>query len=209
MKRYILLIAGIAGAVYAFRAWMKPPPPPPAPPPAPPPITVKMPEPQPILNPEDMKKIADATRDADPQVRWEAAKFLIKLNHPEADQVIFRMLKQDQEEKIRIQVVELLQDRKGPAIVKALTAALNDTEAGVRGAALRALAKVGDPSSASSVTELLKDMDQNVRLEAVKTLRLLQEASDEAVRRKQEELREQMRKQAEEEARRRAEQQKK
>ena len=208
MKRYILLIAGIAGAVYVFRSMTKTPPP--APPPAPPPpLAIKMPEPQPILNPEEMKKITDATRDADQSVRWEAAKFLIKLNHPDADKVIFRMLAQDQEVRIRVQVVELLQDRKGPEISKALTAALNDTEAEVRGAALRALARVGDASAASAVTDLLKDMDQNVRLEAVKTLRILQEKSDEEVRRKQLEIQEQMRKQAEEEARRRAEQQKK
>ena len=206
MKRYILIVLGIAMAVYAYKSFMKPPPVPQAPPP-PPPIAIPMPEPAPILNPAQLRKVSDATRDPDQNVRWEAARFLVKLNHPEADEVLFRMLAQDQSPDIRMRVIELLQDRKEPKVVQAMSRALGDTEGPVRSAALRALAKIGDVSAAGAVTDLLKDMDDSVRLEAVKTLRLLQDASDEQVHRKQAEIQEQMRRQQEEE-RRRAQQKK-
>lgn len=207
MKRYILIILGLALGAYAYKSVMKAPPPPPAPP-APPPVAVTMPQPQPILNPEELRKVTETTKDQDPNVRWEAASFLVRLNHPEADEVLYRMLAQDDATELRVKVAEMLSDRKGPRVLQALSGALQDREAPVRSTALRALGKIGDPSAASSITNLLRDVDEGVRLEAVRTLRLLQEAADEAVRRKQAEIQEQMRKQAEEEARKRAEQKK-
>lgn len=216
MRRYILIVAGIALAAAAYKRFdkAKVPPSPLAPPP--PPIVLPVPKPAPILSADEMRRISDATRDPEENVRWEAAKFLIKLEHPDADGVLFHMLAKDQSPNLRIRVAELLADRGQLArnsgekpradVTLALAKALQDTDGSVRAACLRALAKIGDYSAAGAISDLLKDMEEEVRLEAVRTLNTLQERKIEDQRREQEQLQQELRRKQEEERRRQQEQ---
>ncbi|MBI4423126.1 MAG: HEAT repeat domain-containing protein [Elusimicrobia bacterium] len=206
--KHLLVVLGLVLAFLAYKNHMKPPPTPPSPPPAPPPILVA-PTPAPILGAEELQKVVNATRDPDENVRWEAAKFLIKLKHPESDAVLFHMLAKDQAVSIRQRVAEMLSERTGPAITQALVAALRDIEPPVRGTALRALARVGDFSTAGAISESLRDMDEGVRLEAMKTLGTLQEKKDEEVRRERERIAAENRRREEEARKRQAEAEKK
>lgn len=211
MKKTLLLLVGLGLGFAAYKNITKEPPKPPPPPPEPPPIIIAPPKPAPILTQDEMRRIGDATQDQDENVRWEAARFLIKLDHPDTDQVLFRMLSKDASVNLRVRVAELLasphevpgHENKRPQITEALAGALRDTEAAVRAAALRSLAKVGDYSAASPITDLLKDMDQDVRLEAVRTLNILQERKNEDVKRETERLQEEAKRKAEEAAKRR------
>lgn len=215
MKKILLLAVGLALGFAAYKNLEKPAPPPPPPPPPAPPVIIAPPKPASILTEDQMRVVADATQDQDENVRWEAARYLIKLDHPDTDQVLFRMLAKDASVGLRVRVAELLanpqdvpgHENKRGEITRALAGALRDTEAAVRAASLRSLAKVGDYAAAGAITDLLKDMDQDVRLEAVRTLNILQERKNEDVRREAERLQEEAKRKAEEEARRREQQQ--
>ena len=77
-------------------------------------------------------------------------------------------------------------------IAQHLAAAAKDPLPEIRIAALQALAVLGDYSVGDNVTDSLKDSDERVRLQALKTLNILQDkkaAMIEAERRHQEELR--------------------
>lgn len=211
MKKTILLLVGLGLGFAAYKSINKQPPAPPPPLPEPPPVIIAPPKPAPILTQDEMRRIGDATQDQDENVRWEAARFLIKLDHPDTDQVLFRMLSKDASVALRVRVAELLaqphevpgHEGKRTQITEALSGALRDTEAAVRAAALRSLAKVGEYSAASAITDLLKDMDQDVRLEAVRTLNILQERKNEDVKRETERLQEEAKRKAEEAAKKR------
>jgi len=74
--------------------------------------------------------------------------------------------------------------------VAALSNALRDTESNVRLAALNALGQIGDPSAAPSIGSLLSDVDEGVRLQALRTLNELEAkrqtlATDRAARNQQ------------------------
>ncbi|MBI4349555.1 MAG: HEAT repeat domain-containing protein, partial [Elusimicrobia bacterium] len=212
MRRYILVVAGIGLAFAAYKRTQKTEAPPPPPTPAPPPIVLPVPKPAPILSPDEMRRISEATRDSDENVRWEAARFLMKLEHPDADAVLFHMLAKDPAPSLRLRVAELLADRprmqgeKPRADVsRALVGALRDIESSVRSAALRALSRTGDYSAAGAISDLLKDQSEDVRLEAMRTLTRLQELKVEDQKREQQRLQEELRRKQEEEYRKRQE----
>ncbi len=212
MRRYLMIVAGIGLALAAYKRtkMSEPALPPPAPPP--PPIVLPVPKPAPILSPDEMRRIQDATRDSDENVRWEAARFLIKLEHPDADAVLFHMLSKDPSPLLRTRVAELLSERAEKArgtekprldVTQALVGALKDVEASVRTAALRALSRSGDYGAAGAISDLLKDQEEDVRLEAMKTLTALQERKVEDQRREQQKLQEELRRKQEEDIRKR------
>ena len=216
MRRYVMIVAGIVLATAAYKRINKAPPPAAPLPPAPPPIVLPVPKPAPILTADEMRRIQEATRDTDENVRWEAAKFLIKLEHPDADGVLFHMLAKDQASTLRIKVAELLADRAQqdrengapmrPDVTQALASSLKDMEPSVRAASLRALGKIGDYTAAGAISALLKDQEEDVRLEAVKTLNALQERRNEDQKREQQRLQEELLRKQEEDNRRRLEQ---
>lgn len=212
MRRTILIVAGIALALAAYKRTQKEAPPPPSMAPPPPPIVLPVPKPAPILSSDEMRRIQEATRDPDENVRWEAARFLIKLEHPDADAVLFHMLAKDQSPTLRTRVAELLAERAEKTrgveksrgdVTQALVGALKDVEASVRTAALRALSRSGNYGAAGAISDLLRDQSEDVRLEAMRTLTALQEKRVEDQRREQEKLQQELRRKQEEEMRKR------
>jgi len=86
------------------------------------------------------------------------------------------MLDHDMEPTIKIKIINLLSDRRGPEVMNALVGAMKDQEADVRLAALQALEKIGDFSVASAIADgPIRDQEESVRLQAMKTLNSLQD----------------------------------
>ncbi|MFA6004353.1 MAG: HEAT repeat domain-containing protein [Elusimicrobiota bacterium] len=216
--KYLLMVLILVVAGYLAWQQFKPVPPPPPPPP-PPPVTAP---PAPVISAEELAKITKSTNDLDPMVRWEAITFLDKMKVPDTFPIMFDKLHKDPDLDLRLKVITLLGQRGGPktitvpnqndplnptAVLAASSAdnlssqiaqhliwATNDPEPDVRIAAIKALDEIGDYSAASALTESLKDSDERVRLQALRTLNSLQDkkvAILEAERRRQEEARRQ------------------
>jgi HEAT repeat protein len=170
--KHILLAGVVAAAGYmAYREYG---PKPPAPLPPPPPAILS--EPAPVINEAEQAKILKSAEDMDPSVRWEAALLLDKIKSPQAMPVLFYMLRKDLDAPVRIKAAQLLGDRRGPEAVNALVESLRDQEPDVRLAVLRALEKIGDYSVAGVIaTGPIKDPEESVRLQALKTLNALQD----------------------------------
>lgn len=144
------------------------------PPPPPPPVESP---PPPVIDAKTLEKIRVSTKDTNPTVRWEAIQLLINSGAPEADDFLFEMLQRDTEADLRKRAVDALKSRSGPRVGKVLLHALHDSEPDVRQTALQALAnraETPDDSAASvAISELLRDSDERVRLEAIRTLNIL------------------------------------
>ena len=170
--KYVLLVCAIAVAGFMAYKEFKPVPPPPPPPPPP----AILSEPAPVINEEEQAKILKSTEDQDPSVRWEAVLLLDKMKSPQAMPVIFHMLKKDLEAPLRIKACELLSDRRGAAGLLARVGALQAPAPAVRRPARRANEKIGDYSVAGVIaTGPIKDQEESVRLQALKTLNTLQD----------------------------------
>lgn len=169
----VLLLAGALAMILWQRGVFSPPAPPPPPPPPPPAI---LNEPAPVINDAELQKVLKSATDPEPNVRWEAVVFLDKVKAPQAMPLIQDMLLHDQEPSLKIKIIGLLSDRRGPEVMSGLLAATHDQEAEVRLAALRALEKIGDFSVAPQIADgPIRDQDEAVRLQAMKTLNSLQD----------------------------------
>jgi len=186
---------------------------------APPPIFV---EPSPLVNAEDQARIIKSATDQNPDVRWQAILLLDKMKVPQAYDVMFDRLHHDQDTDLRIKIIGLLsqrgatrttlqpnpndplnpntvteavpRDRREADITKNLAGMVRDFLPEIRIAALQSLDTLGDYAVAPSIMDALRDPDERVRLQALKTLNSLQEkkaAAIEAERKRQEELRRQ------------------
>lgn len=145
----------------------------PAPPPPAPPAILSEPPPM-VLDSGALERVRSSTRDTDPQVRWEAAQFLLKTRDPQALEIVFDLLHRDSEPDIRFKVVQLLGQRRSPQITRHIVQALKDTDERVRLAALDALANIGDFSTSGAISAVLHDTDEQVRLKALQTLNALE-----------------------------------
>ncbi len=186
---------------------------------APLPIVV---EPGPLVNAEGQARIIKSATDQNPEVRWQAIVLLDKMKVPQAYDVMFDRLQHDQDTDLRIKIIGLLsqrgatrttlqpnpndplnpttvteaapRDRREADITKNLVGMVRDFLPEIRIAALQSLDTLGDYAVAPSVMDALRDPDERVRLQALKTLNSLQEkraAAIEAERKRQEELRRQ------------------
>ena len=208
-------------AAAAYFAWQQLTPKPPPPPPPIPPALLR--EPAPLIGLAEQGKIIKSSDDQDPGVRWEAIAFLDKMKVPAAFDVMFDKLQHDTDTELRIKIMNLLGERGAakadiaqaqgadplnPAVVAAarardqrakeiarhLVSATEDPMPEIRLAALRALDALGDFSIASAIAGCIKDEDEDVRLQALKTLNDLQDKKTsmiEAERKRREELRRQ------------------
>jgi HEAT repeat protein len=214
--KYLFMTVVLCVAGYFAWQQFKPKPVPPPPPPPPPILT----EPAPLITPEEQAKVIKSTNDQDPEVRWQAIVFLDKMKVPSAFDVMFDRMQKDQDVDVRIKIINMLGQRGAQRLImqassndplnpvvsadpmsreqrlteisQHLVAATKDSMPEIRIAALAALDVLGDYSVGSSVTDSLKDPDERVRLQALKTLNSLQDkkaAMIEAERRRQEELR--------------------
>ena len=186
---------------------------------APLPIVV---EPGPLVNAEDQARIIKSATDQNPDVRWQAILLLDKMKVSQAYDVMFDRLQHDQDTDLRIKIIGLLsqrgaarttlqpnpndplnpttvteatpRDRRAADITKNLAGMVRDFLPEIRIAALQSLDTLGDYAVAPSIMDALRDPDERVRLQALKTLNSLQEkkaAAIEAERKRQEELRRQ------------------
>ncbi len=189
-KVIAIAIAFIVAAFFAYKKLLY------KPPPAPPVVIEAPPEPPPLISPQEEARVAKSAEDMDPLVRMEAIILLDKLKARSAYPIMFERLHKDDDTALRIKIITLLETRKTPEIAPNLVAVTRDlgSDPSVRVAALTALAKVGDLTTASAVADALKDHDESVRKQALKTLNALQdlrEAQAQAARQMAEELRRQ------------------
>jgi HEAT repeat protein len=169
----VLALAAALGYVLFQRGMFSPPPPPP--PPAPPPPAI-LNEPAPVIDDASLQKILKSAQDPEANVRWEAVLFLDKVKSLHAMPLMQEMLQHDMEPSLRIKIINLLGTRHGPDVTRALVLGLKDQEPEVRLAALQALEQVGDFSVASDIADgPIRDQDETVRLQAMKTLNSLQD----------------------------------
>jgi HEAT repeat protein len=168
----VALVAALAAVLWQKGIFS----PPPAPPPPPPPPPAILSEPAPVINEAELQKILKSATDPEPNVRWEAILFLDKVKAPQAMPLIKELVAHDQEPTLRIKLVGLLSDKRGPEVMTALLGATHDQEPDVRLAALRALEKIGDFTIAPQIADgPIRDQDESVRLQAMKTLNSLQD----------------------------------
>jgi HEAT repeat protein len=168
----VLALAAVLGFL-VWQKFLKAAPPPPPPPPPPPAI---LSEPAPVLSDAELQKVIKSASDSEPSVRWESVVYLDKVKAPQAMPLMFEMLQHDQEPDVRTKIINLLGGRSGPDVLRALLGATKDQEADVRLAALKALDRIGDDSVASAIADgPLRDQDEKVREQAMKTLNSLQD----------------------------------
>ena len=186
----VLLFFGAAFKVFykpaSTPAYLQPPAAPPATP-APPVLPERTAGPPPsVLSPQEMERVLETTRDPNPNVRWEAAKLLVKTHAPQTAMILEEMMTKDTDAALRRNVVVLIGQEGGPLATRELTVALRDMEPNVRIAALQMLNRLGDYTAAPAISELLQDSDDQVRLTALNTLNALQTRRDDEARRQQE-----------------------
>lgn len=139
----------------------------------PPPI---LSEPTSVVSDEQLEKITRLSQDSDPRVRLEAVGFLEKAQSPKALKLMIEMLQRDPVIANRVVIIDRLSARSGPEVSAALLSALNDIDAPVRNAALRALERTGGDAAVKAITDgPLNDQEESVRLQALHTLNVLQE----------------------------------
>ncbi|HVA67507.1 MAG TPA: HEAT repeat domain-containing protein [Elusimicrobiota bacterium] len=180
MKYALLVIALAVASFFAYQEMKPAPPPPPAPViPAVPPC---------IVDNANLAKVIHAADDDNKDVRWQSLEFLdANWCDTQAQQVIFKKLNKDDSPEIRGDIAEkILAAHKGHGVSQNLIWALRDPDASVRVAVLKALAQVGDYSTAPNVTTALNDPDETVRLQALKTLTTLQNLEKEQIEAEQE-----------------------
>lgn len=188
--KYLMMIVvmGVAGYFAFQRAKPAAPPPPPPPPPA-----ILM-EPAPVISEEEQAKVIKSANDPDPLVRWEALLLLDKMKAPRAQEIMFQKLHKDLDLDLRRNILTNLATKRSPEVTQNVVWVLKDSNPEIRLAALEALDKIGDYATASAITELLRDPDEGVKLQAIRTLNTLQDkktAEIERERQRQEELRRQ------------------
>src|SRR5687768_5988971 len=186
--RYLLMAVGFSVLYYAYDRYLKAPDPAAvAAAPAPPPQLVA--PPPGVLDAESLERIRATTRDSNPAVRWQAAQLLLNANDPQAMARLVEMLRTDDEPGIRRDIVGILASRPGKETTRHLIVALRDPEAIVRVAAIQALGNTGDYSAAAAISQATQDIDEQVRLEALRALSALQQRRADEVRRIEEQRR--------------------
>lgn len=174
-------------AAVGFLVWdrMHPAAPPPAP--APPPAAT-LADSAPVFTDAELAKMRASLQDADPEVRWAAVQLLFNIRDPRVGPLVERMLSEDPDPELRVKIISLYKGREmsrlGP-----LVRGLQDAEAPVRLASLRALGDIGDPSVTVWVVALLRDVEPEVRIEALRTLGRFQDKRKEEFKALAEKLR--------------------
>ena len=168
-------------AALGFVVWQRFPQPTPPPPPPPPPPAI-LSEPAPVITEANILKVLKAVQDPEPNGRLEAVRFLDKIQAPHTMPLMRELLRRDSEPSVRISVIEMLSNRHSPEVLEMLIVAMKDQEPAVRLASLRALDKIGDFSVAGAITDgPIRDQDEQVRLQAMKTLNNLQDKKQKAI----------------------------
>lgn len=166
------MLVGLAGGLLLLYRIQKQPPAAPPPPPPPPRITLP---PAPVLSDAELAKIREATKDADPQVRWAAVELLYRVKDPLAGQVLRSLLATDTDFTVKTKAIEALTRSGNPGSIEDVMVALKDPAKEVRLAALLSLGEMGDARLAPVVVEMLRDYEPDVRMQALHTMGRFQE----------------------------------
>lgn len=137
---------------------------------APPPPPAIVQQPGPVFSEDEIKKVRLSLQDADASVRWAAIQLLFNIRDPQLGASLEKMLTEDPDPDVRMKVVGLFKGREDLSRLGALVRGLSDYDANVRMASLRALGDIGDPSVVIWITALLRDVEPEVRIEALRTL---------------------------------------
>ncbi|MBI5623248.1 MAG: HEAT repeat domain-containing protein [Elusimicrobia bacterium] len=177
----IVIVLAIAG-FFASRSFVKKAPPPP-------PVVEAPPPPPPLITPEEEAKIIKATRDLDSDVRWEAVQLLNNIKSPSSNAVLFERLHKDDSLEMRMRVAGLLRTKTGADVAEQLVLALQEAAnpPELRIAVLGALASVGEMSVIPQITDCLKDPNELVRKEALKTVDALNRLREAEIKKAEEE----------------------
>jgi HEAT repeat protein len=98
-----------------------------------------------------------ALKDANPQVRWDAAKALGRSKDPCAVDPLIAALKNTGDTPLRTNAAVALGEIKDPRVVEPLIEALESSEDGVRWAAFHALGEIKDPRAVGPMMALEND----------------------------------------------------
>lgn len=137
---------------------------------APPPPPAIEQQPAPVFSEAEIKKVRLSLQDSDPSVRWAAIQLLFNIRDPQLGPMLEKMLTEDPDPEVRMKVVSLFKGREDLSRLGALVRGLSDYDASVRIASLQALGDIGDPSVVIWITALLRDVEPDVRIEALRTL---------------------------------------
>lgn len=136
--------------------------------PPPPPAAAQLPVS--VFSEGEIQKVRLSLQDADPGVRWAAIQLLFNIRDPQIGPVVERLLTEDPDAEVRLKIVALFRGQEGLARLGPLVRGLSDIDQTVRLASLQALGDIGDPSVSTWVTALLRDVEPDVRIEALRTL---------------------------------------
>ncbi|MDP3543065.1 MAG: HEAT repeat domain-containing protein [Elusimicrobiota bacterium] len=136
---------------------------------APPPPAIEQ-NAAPVFSEEEIRKVRLSLQDSDPAVRWAAIQLLFNIRDPQLGPMLDKMLTEDPDPEVRMKVVSLFKGREDLSRLGALVRGLSDYDSKVRIASLQALGDIGDPSVVLWVTALLRDVEPDVRIEALRTL---------------------------------------
>lgn len=137
---------------------------------APPPPPAIVQEAAPVFSEEEIKKVRLSLQDSDGTVRWAAIQLLFNIRDPQLGPMLEKMLTEDPDPEVRMKVVSLFKGREDLSRLGALVRGLSDYDSAVRIASLQALGDIGDPSVVVWITALLRDVEPDVRIEALRTL---------------------------------------
>lgn len=137
---------------------------------APPPPPAIAQQPGPVFSEEEIRKVRLSLQDADSEVRWAAIQLLFNIRDPQLGPTLEKMLAEDPDPEVRMKVVSLFKGREDLSRLGGLVRGLSDYDSKVRIASLQALGDIGDPSVVIWITALLRDVEPDVRIEALRTL---------------------------------------
>lgn len=169
MNRFVMLAVCFVGAFYLYKSAQKADRVPDREPPA-----ISLPPKAPVPE-EELEIIRKSTFDSDPNVRWAAIELLYSMRDPQAREILERIMKTDTDQTVRRNAINLLRNNDKSTPASELTVALKDTEKAIRVAALQAVADKDDLIFIPFIYGALVDSEPEVRLQALATLRTIQE----------------------------------
>src|ERR1035438_7250789 len=107
--------------------------------------------------PDEVGQEIAALKDANPQVRWDAAKALGRSKDPRAVDPLIAALKNTGDTPLRTEAAKALGEINDPRGIDPLIEALESSEYGVRGEAFHALGEIKDPRAIGPMMALEKD----------------------------------------------------
>jgi len=111
--------------------------------------------------------LKDRINDSDPGERAKAVSALGRKRNPKYASDLIKILKEDDNQKVRLEAIKALERIKSKEAVPALISATCDFDSRIKRKAIWALGEIGDSRAASSLTNSLNDVETEICREAV------------------------------------------